>query len=205
MHFFSSLITLGSIASLAMASTQLDPEFLALSSRQTSGPVYECHANCGYTIQDSRQDGYCKDPKWLGYLDGCLNCALKYDIWKDYGTQVTAAAKACGLDATPKSAEQVAASSAGVPSSTVAGPTSTAAVKTTESSSVVTPVATSTTTTSSVPVSSVPASSVSFTSPHTNTTGTAGPTTVPVSAGSQLWKASVIVTGMVAFLVAGLM
>lgn len=55
----------------------------------------------GYTIRDSRKDGYCKDDKWLSLLKGCLDCALKYEIWEDYGPKVSSAAKACGLDATP--------------------------------------------------------------------------------------------------------
>ena len=37
-------------------------------------------------------------------LDACLDCALEFDIWQYYGDSVSTAAKACGLDATPLSA-----------------------------------------------------------------------------------------------------
>ncbi|KAM3514407.1 hypothetical protein MY11210_001961 [Beauveria gryllotalpidicola] len=104
MHFVASLVAVGSAASLASAGS-IGFEFPAsvpLSKRQTSGPAYDCHASCGYAIQDSTKEGYCSDAKWKSLLSGCLDCALTYDIWKYYGTKVGAAAEECGLEATPK-------------------------------------------------------------------------------------------------------
>lgn len=63
--------------------------------------LYSCLIVTGYAIKDSRNEGYCKNEKWLGLLKDCLDCALKYEIWQWYGDKVGAAAKACGLDATP--------------------------------------------------------------------------------------------------------
>ncbi|KAM3450660.1 hypothetical protein MY3296_005931 [Beauveria thailandica] len=104
MHFVASLVAVGSAVSLASAGS-IGFEFPAsvpLSKRQTSGPAYDCHANCGYAIQDSAKEGYCSDAKWKSLLSGCLDCALTYDIWKYYGTKVGAAAEKCGLESTPK-------------------------------------------------------------------------------------------------------
>ncbi|KAK8140976.1 hypothetical protein G3M48_001159 [Beauveria asiatica] len=104
MHFVASLVAVGSAVSLASAGS-IGFEFPAsvpLSKRQTSGPAYDCHANCGYAIQDSAKEGYCSDAKWQSLLSGCLDCALTYDIWKYYGTKVGAAAEKCGLESTPK-------------------------------------------------------------------------------------------------------
>lgn len=47
MHFVASLVAVGSIASLASASGFEYPASVPLSKRQTSGPAYDCHANCG--------------------------------------------------------------------------------------------------------------------------------------------------------------
>ena len=44
-------------------------------------------------------------------LDECLACANKFDIWQYYGTKLSAAAKTCGLDATPKPVDGDASSS----------------------------------------------------------------------------------------------
>ncbi|KAM3546953.1 hypothetical protein ARSEF1564_000266 [Beauveria bassiana] len=104
MHFVASLVAVGSAVSLASAGS-IGFEFPAsvpLSKRQTSGPAYECHANCGYAIQDSAKEGYCSDAKWKSLLSNCLDCALTYDIWKHYGTKVGAAAEECGFESTPK-------------------------------------------------------------------------------------------------------
>ncbi|KAM3431461.1 hypothetical protein NHJ13734_007281 [Beauveria thailandica] len=104
MHFVASLVAVGSAVSLASAGS-IGFEFPAsvpLSKRQTSGPAYDCHANCGYAIQDSAKEGYCSDAKWKSLLSGCLDCAMTYDIWKYYGTKVGAAAEKCGLESTPK-------------------------------------------------------------------------------------------------------
>ncbi|CEJ89801.1 hypothetical protein VHEMI05625 [[Torrubiella] hemipterigena] len=103
MRFAIPFVALSSLAS-ALVAPQDDSFFLdnvPLDKRQTGDPTYQCHANCGYTIQKGVGD-YCKNEEWLGLLRGCLDCALQYDIWKSYGNKVSAAAKACGLDATPK-------------------------------------------------------------------------------------------------------
>ncbi|KAJ6786641.1 hypothetical protein PWT90_09405 [Aphanocladium album] len=125
MHFVTSLVAIGSVASLASASVGFEfPAAVPLSKRQTSGPAYECHANCGYTIQNSAQDGYCQDPKWKTLLNDCLDCALTYKIWQWYGDKVSAAAKACGLDATPKPAAGTGGASSSQAATTTAAPTS---------------------------------------------------------------------------------
>ncbi|KAL5045472.1 hypothetical protein BDW71DRAFT_183825, partial [Aspergillus fruticulosus] len=78
------------------------PDFVPLNKRQAPGtPQYECHANCGGIITASRSDGYCDSSDFKRMLSDCLNCALKYDIWKYYGNSVSSAAENCGLDATP--------------------------------------------------------------------------------------------------------
>lgn len=81
----------------------------------------------GYAIKNATGE-YCKNDKWLGLLKGCLACANEFNIWQYYGNKVGAAAKACGLDATPKpagnggsSSSAVAASSAPPASSAPAG------------------------------------------------------------------------------------
>lgn len=55
----------------------------------------------GYALQGSSESGYCDDEEWLALFNGCLECALEYDIWRHYGGGLTPAAEACGLDATP--------------------------------------------------------------------------------------------------------
>lgn len=80
----------------------------------------------GYAIQTASGD-YCKSDKWLGLLKGCLDCANEFNIWQYYGTKVGAAAKACGLDATPKPAGNGGSSSAVAASSAPAASSSQAA------------------------------------------------------------------------------
>ncbi|KND93681.1 hypothetical protein TOPH_01411 [Tolypocladium ophioglossoides CBS 100239] len=132
MRFAACVIALGSVASAAAAAAAAAapgfqfPDAVPLEKRQTDDPSYQCHANCGYAIQNSSKDGYCKDGAWLKLLDGCLDCALEYKIWQWYGDKVSAAAKKCGLDATPKPA------TGGQPS---AAPTSTAVTTTPAASS----------------------------------------------------------------------
>ncbi|ORY68226.1 uncharacterized protein BCR38DRAFT_481711 [Pseudomassariella vexata] len=129
---FITLVTATAMASIAQASMMLLPaEFnsiIGIERRQASGASYECHADCGYTIIGARTDGYCDNSTWTDLLDDCLDCALVYDIWKDYGDSVTAAAKGCGLDATPKAANSTATASSGsttVPSTSTSSPTTT--------------------------------------------------------------------------------
>ncbi|KAM5344971.1 hypothetical protein ACJ41O_010833 [Fusarium nematophilum] len=100
-------VVLGSLASLAAASIKREfqfPDSVPLSRRQTSGPEYECHANCGYTILNAEDEGYCDSPEWKELFEGCLACANQYDMWGDYGAGVEAAAEACGLEAVPEGA-----------------------------------------------------------------------------------------------------
>lgn len=93
----------------------------------------------GYTIKDSRQDGYCDSSEWKKLLDDCLDCALQYDIWKDYGDYVKQAASGCGIDATPVSASGSAGASTPTPtpsgsSSSTAAATGSASATASESS-----------------------------------------------------------------------
>ncbi|KAJ5006343.1 hypothetical protein K4K48_004166 [Colletotrichum sp. SAR 10_66] len=94
------------IATLASTAAALEwLPVVPLHARQlTSGPKYECHADCGYAILGAEQDNYCTNETWTGLLEGCLECAEKYDIWQYYGDGVTEAAEGCNLDATPVSA-----------------------------------------------------------------------------------------------------
>ncbi|RMD43815.1 hypothetical protein DV735_g1329, partial [Chaetothyriales sp. CBS 134920] len=95
-------------ASLAAASATLgfiSPEGVALARRQEPGtPAYECHAKCGGVIQLGRTDNYCGTANFTEQLNYCLECAEGIDIWKYYGTSVSNAAAACGLDVTPSPA-----------------------------------------------------------------------------------------------------
>lgn len=65
-------------------------------------------------------------------LDDCLDCALKYQIWQWYGEKVGAAAKKCGLDATPKPVDGGASSKASSqPAAPTTAPVTTGAQQTT--------------------------------------------------------------------------
>lgn len=55
----------------------------------------------GGIITAARTDGYCDADDFKTELTDCLNCAVEFDIWKYYGSSVSKAATACGLDATP--------------------------------------------------------------------------------------------------------
>ncbi|TQV95623.1 hypothetical protein V2A60_000808 [Cordyceps javanica] len=179
MHFVASLVAVGSMASLASAGVGFQfPDTVPLHKRQVTGPAYECHANCGYTIQDAAQDGYCDTTKWKTELSNCLDCALTYDIWKWYGEKVSAAAKKCGVDATPK------------PSGGSGGSTSAPA---------------SSAPASSAPVSSTPVSSASVTQPpassqpsapgQSSQSATAPQTSSKATGSSQVHPTSVATTG----------
>lgn len=53
MQLISSIVTLGSLASTAIAVSEVGFEFpdsVPMSKRQTDGPSYECHADCGMSI-----------------------------------------------------------------------------------------------------------------------------------------------------------
>ncbi|KAF9874185.1 hypothetical protein CkaCkLH20_08168 [Colletotrichum karsti] len=98
------LITLIAVSTSVVSALEWLP-VVPLHARQlTSGPKYDCHADCGYAILDAKQGNYCTNETWTGFLQDCLECAEQYDIWQYYGDGVTEAAEGCNLDATPVSA-----------------------------------------------------------------------------------------------------
>ncbi|KAK7753181.1 hypothetical protein SLS62_004914 [Diatrype stigma] len=113
---------------------------VAFDSRQVSPEAGRCHADCGYTILDATLTDHCTNSTWTGLLDDCLDCALQYDIWKDYGDGVGKAAEGCGLPAEPEQ-PGTASSSSAAPSTT-----DTASSNTTSATSTEVPTATVTTT-----------------------------------------------------------
>ncbi|KAL0939972.1 uncharacterized protein CTRU02_206582 [Colletotrichum truncatum] len=94
------------IATLASGAAAIEwLPVVPLHARQvTSGPKYECHEDCGYAILDAKTEGYCTNQTWTDLFEGCLECALEFNIWQYYSNGVTAAAKKCNLDATPVAA-----------------------------------------------------------------------------------------------------
>ncbi|KAF5123324.1 hypothetical protein E5D57_011236 [Metarhizium anisopliae] len=201
MRFTASALAIGAVASLAAAVANPDfsfPDIVPMAKRQTSGPAYQCHASCGYAIQNSARDGYCQDQSWVKLLDDCLDCALKYKIWQWYGDKVSAAAGKCGLDATPKPVEDGGSSQVG--SGTAApstAPITTAAQQTppgqsthAESRSVSGPVA---------PTSVVQTTAASDVAPGHNSTASHAPT---VTAGASQNMLSGRVVAGVAVLIA---
>lgn len=55
MHLIPSILALCSMASTAVAVSKVSFEFpdsVPMSKRQTDGPSYECHADCGESTQD---------------------------------------------------------------------------------------------------------------------------------------------------------
>ncbi|KAH7318283.1 hypothetical protein B0I35DRAFT_478802 [Stachybotrys elegans] len=171
MHPMLSLLTLGPV--LAAAAVSRDafefPDTVPMEKRQTSGPSYECHADCGFAIRNARTEGYCEDPEWLELLDGCLDCALEFDIWQHYGGSVGEAAEACGLDATPRPAGAEAESS------------STPAPATTLETSSTSPTSAPVTSSEALPASTTSAAVVTTTSASTPGNGTITPAPTPPS------------------------
>lgn len=174
-----ALVTLACMA--ASASAFQYPEFVPLHRRQDPGtPEYDCHANCGGVITAARKDGYCDSDTFKTELSDCLNCAVKYDIWKYYGSSVSRAATGCGLDGTPVEASSTTAAAS------VSATESANSVTVTPSSSATDDTPTTVVASSSsgaVPSSrgagsSTPASStvVSSATPSQNSTGGASPT-----------------------------
>ncbi|CAM1508020.1 Fc.00g048680.m01.CDS01 [Cosmosporella sp. VM-42] len=105
MQLTHTTFALSSLATLATATVNVGFQFfdtVALNKRQTSGPAYECHSNCGYTILNAKDEGYCDSADWQKLYETCLDCANQYDLWPDYGDGVKAAAEGCGLEAVPK-------------------------------------------------------------------------------------------------------
>ncbi|OJJ43379.1 hypothetical protein ASPZODRAFT_146094 [Penicilliopsis zonata CBS 506.65] len=88
-------------------------------------PLYECHLDCGEVILMSEDSGYCDNSNFTTYLTGCLDCAVSEGIWQYYGSEVKAAAEACGDDDTPVSSSAAASATA-----TATGTAATAATAT---------------------------------------------------------------------------
>ncbi|KAF5012458.1 hypothetical protein FDECE_1510 [Fusarium decemcellulare] len=133
MQLTYTAVVLGSQATLASGLTQREfqfPDSVPLSRRQTSGPEYQCHANCGYTILGAEDEGYCDDAEWKELLEGCLKCANTYDMWGDYGEGVKGAAKGCGIDAEPEGASGGSASGTAAATTAVAVTTEATAAET---------------------------------------------------------------------------
>ncbi|EGX90683.1 hypothetical protein CCM_07103 [Cordyceps militaris CM01] len=204
MHFVASIVAVGSLASLASAGVGFQfPDAVPLNKRQVTGPAYECHANCGYAIQDAK-DGYCTDTRWQGLLSSCLDCALTYDIWKWYGEKVGAAAKTCGLDATPKPSGGSGGGSSSQPAQTTTVASTTPASSAPASSAPASSAPVSSAPVSSAPVSSAPVSSAPATSApassHSSAPGqssqstTAPRTSAQTSASSQVRSTSAATT-----------
>ncbi|KFH46584.1 hypothetical protein ACRE_026420 [Hapsidospora chrysogenum ATCC 11550] len=211
-----SILSLACLATTAVAVSNIDLEFddtFLLAEKRQDGPAYQCHSDCGLTIRGSREPGHCDDDEWLAQLEGCLDCALEFEIWEHYGNSVGEAAEACGLDATPKPAEtgddddddagsapaeptatstSADGGSAAPPSSAVDEPTSTATAPTATSAASHSGHATS----NAGHPTPVPSGAG-----HSNTTATPTPTHVPDSGASQSW-ASQILVGAAALLVA---
>ncbi|KAL6360601.1 hypothetical protein LRP88_06307 [Fusarium phalaenopsidis] len=183
MQLTYTAVILGSLASLASATVKRElpfPDSVPLHKRQPSGPEYQCHANCGYTILNADEEGYCDSDEWKKLLADCLKCANQYDMWGDYGNGVTGAAKACGIDAVPEGASSGSAtgSSAVAATTVVTSVTSAAATSAEESSAEETTAAAEAT--SAAAASSTAAETAATTaesSADANTTPGAAPTT----------------------------
>ncbi|KAI9149919.1 hypothetical protein HJFPF1_09665 [Paramyrothecium foliicola] len=117
MQMTYSLLALGSMATMAAALSKADfvyPDTVPMHKRQSEGPAFECHSACGLAIQGAREDNYCENSEWLDNLDGCLDCALEFNIWRYYG-RLADLAEPCGIDATPRPVGGASSSSAAPP------------------------------------------------------------------------------------------
>ncbi|KAH7008534.1 hypothetical protein EDB80DRAFT_840891 [Ilyonectria destructans] len=229
MQLTTSVLTLGSLATLASASALANaqarrsfqfPASVSIAKRAVTGAEYQCHASCGYTILDAEDDGYCDSSEWTELLAECLACATEYDLWPDYGDGVTAAAEACGLDATPAGASTTAAAAeettaaaetTAVVEETTAAPDTTAAaeqttaVEETETAETTAVEETAAVTTTAVVVESAATTPSVVTTPSSNSTSSI-PTTSVVEGGAPEFAVSNIVAAGVALIaVAGLM
>ncbi|WAO94095.1 Hypothetical protein NCS54_01166300 [Fusarium falciforme] len=183
MQLTYTAVILGSVASLASATVKRElpfPDSVPLHKRQPSGPEYQCHANCGYTILNADEEGYCDSDEWKKLLADCLKCANQYDMWGDYGNGVTGAAKACGIDAVPEGASSGSATgTSAVAAMTVVTSVTSAAATSAESSAEETTAAAETT--SAAVASSTAAETAATTAESSadaaNTTPGAAPTT----------------------------
>ncbi|ROT42031.1 hypothetical protein SODALDRAFT_374409 [Sodiomyces alkalinus F11] len=77
------------------------PDAVPMDKRQASGGQYQCHADCGGTINGAKDGDHCSDNAWRDLLDTCLICVDTYPIWQYYGESVSEAAAACGLTVEP--------------------------------------------------------------------------------------------------------
>ncbi|KPM36791.1 hypothetical protein AK830_g9778 [Neonectria ditissima] len=230
MQLTLTALTLGSLATLASANALFNasarrsfefPESVPMHKRAVTGAAYECHANCGYTILDAEDEGYCDSDEWNELYEACLACATEYDLWPDYGDGVEAAAEGCGLSAVPAGADSttaaettaVAAETTAVVEETTAAAEATAVAETsvavveTSSAAVETTVVEETSavpTTSAVSESAVTTPSVVTTHASNSTSST--PTSTVVEGGAPEFVASHILVAAVALIaVAGLM
>ncbi|RMJ19655.1 hypothetical protein BHE90_001715 [Fusarium euwallaceae] len=218
MQLTYTAVILGSLASLASANVKRElpfPDSVPLHKRQPSGAEYECHADCGYTILNADEEGYCDSDEWKQLLADCLKCANQYDMWGDYGNGVTGAAKACGIDAVPEGASSgsatgssAAATTTVVTSVTSAAATSDAATSAEESSAEETTAAAETT--SAAAASSTAAEETAATTAETsadaNTTPGAAPTTTENdNSASNFALSGVLAIGAALIAAAGLL
>ncbi|EXJ90976.1 hypothetical protein A1O1_04083 [Capronia coronata CBS 617.96] len=137
--------------------------FVKRQDLSPGSPLYECHAHCGGVIVDARTTNYCTNATYTTDLADCMDCALTYDIWQYYGTDVAKAAEACGDNATPSpsTATAPAAATTAVASSAAAPPSSSAAV----TSPAAAPASSSIATTSSAAAAAATSSVVSTSAP----------------------------------------
>ncbi|KAE8383300.1 hypothetical protein BDV26DRAFT_252060 [Aspergillus bertholletiae] len=176
------LPTLVTIACMAVSASAFQyPDFVPLHRRQDPGtPEYNCHASCGGVITAARKDGYCDTDTFKTELSDCLHCALQYNIWKWYGSSVSKAATACGVDATPIEASSTTSTAAASVSATETGNSAPSSPSSNDppATTGVTSAASSAVSSSSGAVSSTPAAStvVSSATPSQNSTGGASPT-----------------------------
>ncbi|UPK94395.1 hypothetical protein LCI18_005330 [Fusarium solani-melongenae] len=211
MQLTYTAVILASLASLASATVKRElpfPDSVPLHKRQPSGPEYQCHANCGYTILQADEEGYCDSDEWKKLLADCLKCANQYDMWGDYGNGVTGAAKACGIDAVPEGASSGSATgSSAVAATTVVTSVTSAAVTSAESSVEETTAAAETT--SAAAASSTAAETAATTaesSADANTTPGAAPTTTENdSSASNFALSGVLAIGAALVAAAGLL
>ncbi|RSM18349.1 hypothetical protein CDV31_002868 [Fusarium ambrosium] len=218
MQLTYTAVILGSLASLASANVKRElpfPASVPLHKRQPSGAEYECHADCGYTILNADEEGYCDSDEWKQLLAECLKCANQYDMWGDYGDGVTGAAKGCGIDAVPEGASSgsatgssAAAATTVVTSVTSAAATSAEATSAEESSAEETTAAAETT--SAAAASSTAAEETAATtaesSADANTTPGAAPTTTENdNSASNFALSGVLAIGAALIAAAGLL
>lgn len=173
----------------------------------------KANASPGLTVRGSREAGHCDDDEWLAHFNGCLDCALEFEIWEHYGDSIGEAADVCGLDAIPKAAETEGEDDDAAGSAPAAPPPSSAVVEATSTATSAashpehatskpgrpTPVPTGTRHSNTVSIA------LTFpNAPHLTIeiqTATPTPTYVPDSGASQFW-ASHILVGAAALVVA---